>query len=191
MAPEGQALRAIDRQSEKEFLLGLRRLALSNAAALTRADSEAPESAAIEPIRLLLQGLPLAHQQIILLKLSGYEDSSIEKLLRVAPTMIGRACESQPDLRPPGADAWFRFLAYSWRNATEDCTTARKLVRMQEGQASWYDREPVERHMTACLHCLELWTSLAEVRYWRREARPLPEAEGRSLLESIGVATAR
>jgi hypothetical protein len=185
-----EQLRALDRQSEKEFLLTLRRLALACAASAFPSAPEAEHDAAISAIEASLQGRPLTHQQIVFLKLAGYDDSTVEHLLRVAPTLIQRACESRSDVERPDAVDWFRFLRHAWSSATEGCTAPRKLVRLQEGQTNWYDREPVERHMTACAHCLELWTALAEVRYWRREARPLPEAEAARLLDALGLALA-
>jgi hypothetical protein len=45
--------------------------------------------------------------------------------------------------------------------------------------------------VAACPHCLENWTALAEVRYWRREARPLAGREAAKLLEGLGLARAR
>jgi hypothetical protein len=50
------------------------------------------------------------------------------------------------------------------------------LIRILDGQASWYDKDPVEAHRASCLHCLELWTSLQEAVLWERLAEtPTPE----------------
>ena len=191
-SPGFEALRGLDHQSEKELLLGLRRLALTKAASIVPAESEArsdaSSGAASAAIRTSFEARPLAHQQILLLKLAGYDDARIGQLLRVAPSMVERASEGSPALRPPAADDWLRFLAETWASSTSDCAASRSLVRLQEGQMTWYDREPLERHMSGCARCLELWTALAEVRYWRRECPPLPEAEAARLLEGARLA---
>jgi hypothetical protein len=191
-APGFEHLLSLDRQSEKELLLGLRRLALAQAALLCRREPDVPPAAAFDGLQTLLRGRPLAHQQILFLKFSGYDDATIEKMLRAAPTLLKRAYEEgQADVVPPDAGNWLGALERAWSNSTPDCVEPRKLIRIQEGQANWYDREPVERHVAACPHCLENWTALAEVRYWRREARPLAGREAAKLLEGLGLALAR
>ena len=49
-------------------------------------------------------------------------------------------------------------------------------MRIQDGQVSWYEKEPIEKHVTSCLYCLERWTALREVVYGRRVATPLDVA---------------
>ena len=60
-------------------------------------------------------------------------------------------------------------------------------MRIHDGQVSWYDKEPVEKHVSACLHCLEAWTGLREVSYWRLAAERLSASEINALLEIIPV----
>ncbi len=60
-------------------------------------------------------------------------------------------------------------------------------MRIHDGQVSWYEKEPVEKHVSGCLHCLEAWAGLREVGYWRRAADPLSSSEIERLLEVIPV----
>jgi hypothetical protein len=59
------------------------------------------------------------------------------------------------------------------------------LIRILDGQASWYDKSPAEAHRTKCLHCLELWTSLLEVVAWDRMRQPWPAEKIEPLLAAI------
>ena len=57
----------------------------------------------------------------------------------------------------------------------------------RHGQASWYDRTPVEEHRSACLHCLELWTSLLEVVSWERATAPWSVEKIEPLLAAVPI----
>lgn len=186
-----ERLQSLDRQSEKEFLLGLRRLLLTEAAGPDESQNPEASAPALETVNDALRGLPLAQQEIVFLKLAGYDAATIEKLLRVTPTVIERALDARRHLGTPERAEWLRLLRHIWASKTESCAAPRQLIRIQDGQATWYDRDPVEQHMAGCLHCLELWTALAEVRYWRREARPLAAKEATTMLDSLGIARAR
>jgi len=60
-------------------------------------------------------------------------------------------------------------------------------VRIHDGQVSWYEKEPVEKHVSGCLRCLEAWTGLREVGYWRHAAGRLSGSEVDQLLQSLPV----
>ena len=60
-------------------------------------------------------------------------------------------------------------------------------MRIHDGQVSWYDKEPVEKHVSGCLRCLEAWTGLREVGYWRHVAERLSGSEVEQLLQIIPV----
>jgi hypothetical protein len=188
-----ERLRSLDQQSEKEFLLGLRRLVLSQAASTldpkTRAGAAppSPRHPAVERVQERLAGLPLIHQQVVFLKLAGYTDGIIERVLRITPAVAQQSFERLgDDARTPAAE-WLAVLEHAGSAGTEDCPAPRRLIRIQEGQVSWYDRDPVEQRLTGCLHCLELWTALGEVRYWRRETQPLASAKVEELLAPLPI----
>jgi hypothetical protein len=61
------------------------------------------------------------------------------------------------------------------------------MMRIHDGQVSWYEKEPVEKHVSGCLHCLEAWTGLREVGYWRRAADPISASQIDQLFEVIPV----
>jgi hypothetical protein len=149
----------------------------------------------VDTVTALLKGLPLIHQEILLLKLAGYSDRSLEKLLRVTPAVAQKSLErlkvdysivlhrdQDGGLWPA---SWSEVMRRAGAAKNEGCAPLRQLVRILDGQVSWYDKNQVERHMAGCLHCLECWTALREIHYWRREAKPCLPAELELLLSCL------
>jgi hypothetical protein len=89
--------------------------------------------------------------------------------------------------RCPWPAAWLGFLKQARALRTEKCTPAHEIVRIHDGQVSWYDKEPVEKHVSACLNCMNVWTGLREVGVWRFEAEPLSASQIGELLEAVPV----
>jgi hypothetical protein len=192
-----ERFRATARQSEREFLADVRALLLD---LVTEGDTRggageasvaAPEAAAapdaaskdgLSPERLaaLLDGLPLLHQEMLFFKLAGYSDGSIEKMLRVAPRVAEKSfARLSPDFaaaltaqkdRCLWPEDWLAILRQARAAKQEKCPELHQILRVHDGQVSWYDKEPVEKHVSSCLYCLERWTALREVGYWRRMA---------------------
>jgi hypothetical protein len=195
-----ERLRAAPRQSEREFLGSLRALLLE--AALNSAgpkDSKPLTEGAFVPERIskLLDDLPLLHKEMLLFRLAGYTEDTIERIMRVSPRMAEKAFErlsgeyaaarqAEHD-RCPWPGAWLAFLKQARSSKTENCTPPQEIVRIHDGQVSWYEKEPVEKHVSACLHCLDAWTGIREVGHWRLAAEPLSASQIGELLEVIPV----
>jgi len=191
-------LRASSRQSEREFLGDLRALLLEVAfESVTSQKSEVPRTGAFEADKIagLLDGLPLLQKEMLFFKLAGYSENSLERVMRLSPRVAEKAFErlveeyqavrqNEQD-RCPWPAAWLAFLKQARALKTEECTPAHEIVRIQDGQVSWYDKEPVEKHVSGCLHCLEAWTGLREVGYWRRATDPLSASGIAQLIEMI------
>lgn len=195
-----ERVRGTSRQSEREFLGELRALLLGVASdSIASQNLEIPGSGAFEPEKIakLLDGLPLLHKEMLFFKLAGYTEASIERLMRISPRVAEKAFErlaqeyqaarqTEQD-RCPWPAAWLAFLKQARALKTETCTPAHEMVRIHDGQVSWYDKEPVEKHVSGCLHCLEAWTGLREVGYWRHAAEGLSASEIDDLLEIIPI----
>ena len=194
-----ERLRAFDHQAEREFLADLRSFLLERGATkfepagdITRAPRPAPDT-----VDALLKGLPLIHREILFLKLAGYSDGTLERMLRITPAIAQSALERvQADysaILEKDRDAclwpaaWLELLARARSASSADCPPLRQFVRILDGQTSWYEKEPVEKHVGLCLHCLERWTALRELSYWRHDAKPLPEAEVKALVSSLSL----
>jgi hypothetical protein len=158
-------------------------------------DAAATPAPTVQTLGALLSGLPLVHQEIAFLTLAGYSQSALEQILRITPAV---ACEGLGRLRANYARAlersedrclwpsdWIGICRTARAEEHKDCTPLRQLIRILDGQASWYDKTPAEDHRSRCLHCLELWTSLREVVAWDRTRQPWPADKVESLIVDI------
>jgi hypothetical protein len=80
---------------------------------------------------------------------------------------------------------WLTLLKDGRAAKQESCPKVYQFLRIHDGQVSWYDKEPVEKHVSECLHCLEVWTALREVTYWRKAAIPVTSQQIESCLNSL------
>jgi hypothetical protein len=195
-----ERLRATPRQSEREFLGDLRAMLLEAATDyLSAKNSETLVAGAFEPEKIakLLDGLPLLHKEMLFFRLAGYTENTVERIMRLSPSVAEKAFErlageyqaarlTERNLCPWPA-AWLAFLKQARGLKTETCTPTHEMMRIHDGQVSWYEKEPVEKHVSGCLHCLEAWTGLREVGYWRRAADPISAATINELLEVIPI----
>jgi hypothetical protein len=195
-----ERLRPTARQSEREFLGDLRALLLEvalDSAADQNQQPSADSAFTPEKIGKLLEELPLLHKEMLFFRLAGYTENTIERLMRMSPRMAEKAFErlageyaaarqTEQD-RCPWPAAWLALLKQACGSKTEKCTPPHEIVRIQDGQVSWYDKEPVEKHFSGCLHCLNAWTAIREVGYWRYAAEPLSASQIGELMEVIPV----
>jgi hypothetical protein len=195
-----ERLRATSRKSEREFLGDLRALLLEvalDSGAFKNSQPDAESAFTTEKIGKLLEGLPLLHKEMLFFRLAGYTENTIERLMRMSPRMAEKAFErlsgEYAAARQAERDrclwpgAWLALLKEARGSKTENCTPGHEIVRIHDGQVSWYDKEPVEKHVSACLHCLDEWTAIREVGYWRTAAEPLSASQIGQLLEATPV----
>ncbi|MFB3923854.1 MAG: hypothetical protein ACE145_19190 [Terriglobia bacterium] len=184
-ANQYERLRTFDHLSEREFLMDFRIFLLEIGAARLPTSTEPAGDAplTLESVAALLRGLPFAHQEIAFLKLAGYSDSTAEKIAGVPPSIADKALEQlgarygailQEDrdscLWPA---RWLDFIRQARAARKPECVARRLLVRILDGQISWYDKSPAEAHISRCLNCMESWMALREVNYLRKETGPL------------------
>jgi hypothetical protein len=181
-----QRLRTFDQQSEREFMVGLRTFVLETG--WRQVDGATDCSQAPEPtpgtVKGLMKGLPLLHQLVLLLKLAGYSDGTLQRILRVSPAVAKSGLERLEEnyalvlKREQDASlfpvAWMNLLRHAWQGKTDACPSLRRFVRILDGQTDWNVKESAEKHVEECLHCLEAWTALREIIHWQREVTPLP-----------------
>lgn len=190
-------LRSFESQSEREFLAGLRAFFLDKATPEFAAESPAFPEITAEKLRALVKGLPLLHQEVLFLKLAGYSDGTLEKIFRITPVVAQKSLEKldmesrealgkeqDRNLQPA---AWLRLTQELRAARTETCPPLRQFIRIQDGQVGWQEKEPAERHLSECLHCLEAWTALLEISFWRSAAEPVPAKEIEGLLSGVPV----
>lgn len=197
-----QRLRGFDHQAEREFLVDLRTFLFEQGAGQRQdaPETEAPRPS-METVRALLKALPVLHQQILFLKLAGYSEATLEGMMRATPSIAVQGLErleaeygavlgQERDVCPwPGG--WLALLEGARAAKTADCPPLRQFVRVRDGQTGWQEKEPLEKHMAECLHCLERWTALTEIVYWRREAGDCPPEEAEALLAGLATVASR
>lgn len=198
-ANECAILKGFSHQSEREFLVGLRGFLQDRAAAKLEPsqDAAAPPAPTVETLGVLLGGLPLIHREIAFLTLAGYSQGTLETILRITPAVAGeglaRLRSSYASVLERSEDRclwpanWIGICQAARASGQKDCTPLRQLIRILDGQASWYDKSPAEEHRNKCLHCLELWTSLLEVVAWDRARQPWAEEKVEPLLAAVSV----
>jgi hypothetical protein len=193
-------LRKFEHQSEREFLADLRVFLLERAAAKLdpAQDCGVAPRPTPESVGALLKGLPLIHQEVLWLKLAGYSDAALEKALVITPAVAKDGLERlraeysvlRNEDRCPWPAAWAEVLRSARAAKHERCPSLRQFVRDHEGGSSWYEKEPAEQHVGGCLYCLERWTALREIKYWRLQATPQPLAEIEGLASSLPLRAA-
>jgi hypothetical protein len=183
--------------SEREFLIDLRAFLLDQLAPTldSAQDAKQPPAPTSESLQALVEGLPILHEEIAFLSLTGYTLQSVENILRIAPRVAEEGLErlranysgivDRTEDRCLWPAAWAQIGKAARAAETKDCTPVRQLVRVLDGQASWYDKSPAETHRTKCLHCLELWGALLEATSWERRCQPWPTEKVEPLLAAI------
>ncbi len=190
-------LRSFSHQSKREFLVNLRGFLMDWMATklVPSHDALEPPAPTADILVEILKGLPLVHQEIDFLALAGYSQGTIERILRISPSVAGeglgrlrshyaRVLDRTGD-RCLWPSAWIGISHAARVGGQKDCAPLRLLIRILDGQASWYDKDPAEAHRTSCLHCLELWTSLLEVASWERQGAPWPPERVEPLLAAV------
>lgn len=191
------ALRAFDHQSEREFLVGLRTFYLGRSASALDPAADAQGSPSSSLLAETLEGVPLVHQEVLFLKLAGYSNATLEKMFRLTPA-VAKSSLSRLEARWPAAldntsghglypSAWIELLREAGETKSDACPPLHLFVRIQDGQIGWNEKDPAEKHIAGCLHCLDRWTALREIAYWRREAKPVPAAQVEALLAGLPV----
>jgi hypothetical protein len=196
-ANDYERLRGLPQQAEREFLVGLRAFLLDSALPRLASSQDAalPPAPTLQTLGELFQGLPLFHQETLFLKLEGYSNATLEKMLKATSTLGEKRLERlRPEyaalLEEPGDKcfwpaAWLEITRSLRSVKQEACASLRQLVRILDGQISWQKKTSIEEHMGGCLSCLEQWAALREIVFWLREAEPLPSEKVNSLLSSL------
>lgn len=193
------ALRGFDHQSEREFLVDLRAFYFERSASSLNPSGDAQDFPEPSPDGManLMKGVPLVHQEVLFLKLAGYSSATLEGIFRITPAVAqssmarlkesyAAALNNQTDrgLRPA---AWLNLLRDVNATKTDACPPLRLFVRIQDGQVGWDEKDPAESHVAGCLYCLERWTALRELTYWRQAVAPAPAAQVDELISALPV----
>ncbi|MGH9451660.1 MAG: hypothetical protein ACRD11_14170 [Terriglobia bacterium] len=192
-------LRGFDHQSEREFLVGLRAFYFDKCSSLLdpSLDTRSFPEPSIEGMASLMKGVPLVHQEVLFLKLAGYSGATLEKIFRITPAVAQSSLERLKETYSKALGnetdhgllpaAWLKLLRGLHTAQSEACPPLRLFVRIQDGQIGWNEKDPAESHIAGCLHCLERWTALRELGYWRQAVEPKSQAGVEEFLSVLPV----
>ena len=184
--------------SEREFLLHLREHALAIAEELEPAQAIPEIPLDWEVFGKALEQWSALERQIVWTFVLGPMTDDTAQILRQAPKSVeATLAKAQESLRA-ACDRWNpemiaqnrRLLAEQARaGRTSDCAAPKTFLRLLDGQLTWRDRTDLERHMTACWHCVDLLCRFREIVFLTRQARPFPEPEVEACSKLLGIET--
>ena len=126
-----------------------------------------------------------------------YTPEQTAAMLRMSSATVTKIRDRAAELLRGHLDAWHRGILNEngpqlSRAAAaaggKDCLSAKVFLDVLDGRATWSGREQMERHVSACLHCIDHFCRMAEVIELLRGIRPLSEAEAAPFFRLLGVA---
>ena len=196
-AEKAADLERLASQSEREFWVDLREYIFRKGKEiLPAAGPEAGDSSlTADLVREVLQELPLLQRELVFLRLAGYSDRTLERLLRINPAVASGGMEKLarriPGVLAPEGDqmsrpaAWNQLWVEIQGMRRENCLPVRTFARCFDGQISWSDKESMERHLAECLYCFERYLAMKEIMYYLRELPPAPQEEVRRFMDGL------
>jgi hypothetical protein len=180
--------------SEREFAAGLRQHVLDAAEAGSAAVAPIPLD--LETLSEALANLTLIEKKAVWFETMGYSAAEVSTMMQIDPATVEKIRERAAELLRGKLDSWrrslladngplLRRLASSAR--TEHCQPAATFLDWLDGRITWYRREEVERHVTGCWFCIDLFCRLRESRLLLLANKPLAAGEAKPLLMSIGI----
>jgi hypothetical protein len=143
-----------------------------------------------------LAPLTLTEKEAAWLETLRYSPEQAAPLLRVSAATVERVRGRAAELIRGKVDAWRRTLLADNGVAlgraalaahTTDCLPTKALVDILDGRTTWQGREEMERHVTACWHCIDHFCRMLEVTHVMRGNQSLSEAEAAPLRELLGI----
>jgi hypothetical protein len=193
--PESSLFQSLEPSPERWFVAELRQRVL---AALEESDG-APQldlELDLETLAKALESLTVVEKQAAWLETMRYAPQQTGVLLRMEPRTVEKIRDKAAERLRGHIDQWRRSLladngAPLGRAAaaanTPGCLSAKAFLDVLDGRSTWQGREELERHVTACWHCIDHFCRLAEVVELLRGLKPLSEAEAEPLRLALGV----
>jgi hypothetical protein len=125
-----------------------------------------------------------------------YSPEQTAAMLRVSAATVEKIRARAAELIRGKVDAWRRTLlvengiglARAAAGATTaDCLPAKAFLDIIDGRTTWIGREQMERHVTACWHCIDHFCRMLEVVEIMRGIQPLSDLEAAPLRKLLGL----
>ncbi|MBS1858011.1 MAG: hypothetical protein JST11_21760 [Acidobacteria bacterium] len=193
--PASSLFQSLDPAPERWFVAELRQAVLSALPA-----PEAPVSLDLETLAGALEPLTVVEKVAAWFETMHYDDAATAEMMRISPATAAKVRARAAELLRGKSDAWNRTLLADnglalGREAAasggKDCASPKVLLDILDGRTTWQGREVLERHVTACWHCVDHYARMMEVIALLRANRPLTDAEAAPYFRALGVTVER
>ncbi len=189
--PASSLFQSLDPAPERPFLAALRQHALA------QIDIPPPGIEIDLPaLAAALEPLTLVEKQAVWLETMDYDAGRAGAMLRMSPATIQTVRARAGDLVRARVDAWRSTLLAenglalgraAAASRTAECLPSHAFLDVLDGRATWRGRQELERHVTACWHCIDHFCRLIEVAGLVRDNRPLSEADAAPYRALLGI----
>jgi hypothetical protein len=179
--PESSLFKSVEPAPERWFVSELRQKVLAEL------KSPAPEiEIDLETVADALQPLTMLEKQAAWFETMRYSPVETGPMLRVAPGTVEKVRLRADELLRGKVDSWRRNLLADngpalGRTAASgggpECLTKKTFLDILDGRMTWRGREELERHVTACWHCIDHFCRMVEVVETMRGIQPLTPEE--------------
>jgi len=143
---------------ERHFVADLRQ------AVLAALFADEPLKVGLEKVAEAWAPLTIVEKKAAWLESMRYNSEDTGRILRMDPNTVTRIREKAGDtLRATLQESGRQLGRAASAQSTEDCVPGKALLDIIDGRSTWYNREDLERHITACLHCIDHFCRLHEV----------------------------
>ncbi len=189
--PSSRLFQSLDPAPERFFLVELRQVALA------RIDPPRPAieldlpavAAALEPLTML-------EKEVAWIETMRYDAGRTAAMLRMSGTTVEAIRARAGELLRAGMDNWSSTVIAengillgraAAAGGTPECVPVRSLLDVIDGRATWRTREQVERHGSACWHCIDHFCRIIEAVDLLRDHHPLSEAAAAPYRAVLGI----
>jgi hypothetical protein len=126
-----------------------------------------------------------------------YSPEQTAAMLRVSAATVEKIRARAVELIRGKVDAWRRTLLVenglalgraAETASTGECLPTKAFLDILDGRTTWISREQMERHVTACWHCVDHYCRMLEVVEVMRGIQPLSEADALPMRKLLGLA---
>jgi hypothetical protein len=150
----------------------------------------------LETVAEAFAPLTVVEKQASWIEGMGYSPDETGAMLRMAPATVAKMRERAAELLRAKSDTWSRSMLREnglrlGRTAAaaggKECLPPKAFLDVLDGRTTWQDRDQMERHVTACFHCIDHFCRMAEVIEVLRGVKPVSGEEAARWGKVLGV----
>jgi hypothetical protein len=193
--PELSIFDTLEPAPERWFIAELRQKVLAELP-----DPEPEIELDLETVAEAFAPLTVVEKQASWIEGMGYTADQTCAMLRMAPSTVAKIRERAAELLRGKSDTWRRsVLQENGKRLGQlaaaaggpECLPPKAFLDVLDGRTTWFDREQMERHVTACFHCVDHFCRMAEVIELLRGVKPIGDDEAARWAKVLGVEAAK